>query len=35
MSTRTGQLTLIQSRSIELQQFAQGGCSGLMENDPQ
>jgi hypothetical protein len=34
MSTRTGQPTLILSRGIELQQLAQGGCSGLMEDDP-
>src|SRR5258708_3128661 len=35
MSTRTGQLTLIRSRDLELQQLAQGGCSGLVEGCPQ
>jgi hypothetical protein len=35
MSARTGQLTLIRSRDIELQQFAQGGSSGLVEDYPQ
>jgi len=35
MSTRAGQLTLIRSRNIELQQLAQGGCSGLSEDYPQ
>jgi len=35
ISTRTRQLTLIQRRDSELQQFAQGGCSGLVESCPE
>jgi hypothetical protein len=32
MSTRTGQQTLIRSRDLELQQFAQGGGASLVES---
>jgi hypothetical protein len=35
MSTRTWQATLIRGRDFVLQQFAQGGCSGLVEGGSQ
>ena len=35
MTTSAGQLTLIRNWSLELQQFAQGVGSGLMEDGPQ
>jgi hypothetical protein len=34
-STRARQLTLTQSRDCVLQQFAQGGCTSLVEGCPQ
>jgi hypothetical protein len=35
MTTSAGQLTLIRGWGLELQQFAQGDGSGLMEDGPQ
>jgi hypothetical protein len=35
LTTRAGQLTPIRRRCLELQQFAQGGASDLMESRPQ
>jgi len=35
MTTSAGQLTLIRGWGLELQQFAEGAGSGLMEDGPQ